>query len=131
VTTPAPPTPPGGAPRPPPRQRAQTLHDLQAASQEIAADGLVPTEDAVERRAILKRQGRAERKFTRYTVGQTLLLAAIFKGPELVAWADDNKHAAGGLVGLAGILFGGYLLATRFRSTLEPPPPPPSSGGPR
>jgi hypothetical protein len=106
--------------------RQTTAHDLQAASQEMLAEGVVPTDEAVAARAALKRARRTERKLTWYTVGQTLLLVVVFKLPELVAWADAHKETAGGLVGLLGILGGGYLFLTRLR----PPDDQPPSGGP-
>ncbi len=88
----------------------------------------MPTEEAVERRAILKRQGRTERKLFWYTVGQTAFIGLLYALPQAVGWAADHKEMAGGLVGLLGIIGGGIALAFRLR-----PPPrdaPPSEGPP-
>jgi hypothetical protein len=128
-------------PAPPPRSLAKTAHELQVTSQEIQAEtGHVPSEAEVVSRTALKRAGRLldeVRKSKRWA--QFLGLGGLtlyFAGDDLRVWCRAHAESAYGLVGVAGILLGGYLVAVRVMARVSQSPDegggptPPGEGGP-
>lgn len=122
--------PPGGRADTPPegsvrsRSSRQTQHDIQTTSQEIFAEkGLVPSEDQVERRVIMKRVGKVLKTAQSSDVWTKRLgiaaLVLLVIGDDLRAWAKAHADMGWGLVGLGGILLTGAMAVARLRSTRD------------
>ena len=125
-------------PPPPPRVRQTTAHDLQVASQEVASQGIVPTEEMVERRATLKRAGRTESRVILYdyrnrqlfTWQTVLFVSAMVALPKIIAWCEAHAGMWGGAMGLvASILAGLYATVRYVRISRAEAPVDPDGGG--